>query len=607
MIRKFLKFLGLSLVVLFGTITILLSRSITWMFDTWAHLSMDELVYQLTSPIEGTSEGVINEYIVWCVPITAIVFLTMVIVLISARKNSKLLRRAVCAVLCLSLSCNVYYIGMAWQRLDIGNYIKNRNTESDFIGENYVYASDVDIVFPEQKRNLIYIFLESMETTYADVANGGGFEENYIKELTMLAQENEDFSGSDNMLNGGTMMPNTTWTIAGMLAHSAGIPLDIPIHGLDMDTQETFFPGISSIGDILNAAGYSQTLFIGSEAAFAGRELYFSEHGNYAMKDYLYAIDMGRITPDYKVWWGYEDKKLFDYAKEELLNIAQQEQPFNFTMLTADTHFEDGYVCEDCGTEYGEDRYANVISCASSKVYEFVNWIKEQDFYENTTIVITGDHLTMDSDFCEEIDGTNGRKVYTTYINSAVSPEQPELRREFSVFDNYPTTLASLGVTIEGNRLGLGTNLFSSRETLSEQYGTGFVMEELKKESEFMNELAEKINLENEELLKREGKLPTANVVAGTYDFTTALLPLNITDIQNLCDDAHSVAVAVWVAEDQSDLQWMPAIVMEDGNYYVDINVASFGYKTGGYKIDVYAIHDDGTQQFIGGTVGYVE
>ena len=34
--------------------------------------------------------------------------------------------------------------------------------------------------------------------------------------------------------------------------------------------------------------------------------------------------------------------------------------------------------------------------------------------------------------------------------------------RDFSTLDFFPTTLASLGVQIEGDRLGLGTNLFSN-------------------------------------------------------------------------------------------------------------------------------------------------
>ena len=35
--------------------------------------------------------------------------------------------------------------------------------------------------------------------------------------------------------------------------------------------------------------------------------------------------------------------------------------------------------------------------------------------------------------------------------------------------DMFPTTIASLGATIEGDRLGLGTNLFSGEQTLAEK------------------------------------------------------------------------------------------------------------------------------------------
>ena len=55
---------------------------------------------------------------------------------------------------------------------------------------------------------MIYIYLESMETTYADRKNGGAFAVNYIPELTKLAQENEDFSGESEALNGGYTMPS---------------------------------------------------------------------------------------------------------------------------------------------------------------------------------------------------------------------------------------------------------------------------------------------------------------------------------------------------------------------------------------------------------------
>lgn len=106
-------------------------------------------------------------------------------------------------------------------------------------------------------------------------------------------------------------------------------------------------------------------------------------------------------------------------------------------MLTVDTHFEDGYVCQSCPDTFGDNQYANVMACSSRQVAEFIEWIQEQPFYENTTIVLAGDHLTMDSDFCEDVDEDYVRKTYVSYINSAVETENNTERREYTIFDMF--------------------------------------------------------------------------------------------------------------------------------------------------------------------------
>ena len=58
--------------------------------------------------------------------------------------------------------------------------------------------------------------------------------------------------------------------------------------------------------------------------------------------------------------------------------------------------------------------------------------------------------------------------------------------REYSTFDDFPTTLAALGVEIPGDRLGLGTNLFSGLPTLTEEFGKKAEKKELEKRSDFM-------------------------------------------------------------------------------------------------------------------------
>jgi phosphoglycerol transferase len=114
-----------------------------------------------------------------------------------------------------------------------------------------------------------------------------------------------------------------------------------------------------------------------------------------------------------------------------------------------------------------------------------VKWIQQQDFYDNTTIVISGDHLTMDSGYIQAMGADNfDRKTYVTIINPAQDCTASAEGREYTTMDLYPTTLASLGVEIEGNRLGLGVNLFSEVPTLYEEYGKEYLEEELLKNSD---------------------------------------------------------------------------------------------------------------------------
>ena len=82
------------------------------------------------------------------------------------------------------------------------------------------------------------------------------------------------------------------------------------------------------------------------------------------------------------------------------------------------------------------------------------------------------------------IDNNYDRVVYNAFINSKVLPVNNK-NRVFTTMDMFPTTLAALGVSIEGDRLGLGTNLFSSKKTIPEEIGLDNFNKELKKSSDY--------------------------------------------------------------------------------------------------------------------------
>ena len=586
---KILYWVGEILTVFIAGLSVLLALSVRWMFATWTNLSMDELVYHLTAPLDGTNTDMIWDYVRVCAVPTILVIFFLILILIAWRKKEKvhLFRGIINLVALVGI---IVMLGYTWTELGVGDYLKDQNTESKFIEDEYVDPTDVEVVFPEQKRNLIYIFLESMETTYSDVDDGGAFDENVIPELTEIAQTNEDFSGADPKLNGGYSLAGTTWTMGAMFAQTSGLPLNISISANDMDTQDSFFPGVTTLGDILSDAGYTQTLLIGSEAQFGGRKLYFQEHGNYEMEDYSYAIENGLIPSDYKVWWGYEDQKLFEFAKEKLLQLSQRDEPFNLTMLTVDTHFEDGYVCEQCPTEY-DTQYSNVMACSSRQVGEFLKWSQQQDFYENTTIVISGDHPTMDSDYCAEIDqeGNYDRRVFTAYINAAVYA-QDQQERTYSTFDNFPTTLAALGVQIDGDRLGLGTNLFSGTKTLLEEFGNSKVNAELKKKSEFIEKLSA-MDKTNDALLIREGKMNGADADIDMTHVAEGYIPVAVTNVSDsIVNNLQGLVLTVWTEDGQADVTWYELNPDEEGNYAGVIDLSRFNYKPGTYYVNVRAV-----------------
>ncbi|MDR2589496.1 MAG: LTA synthase family protein [Oscillospiraceae bacterium] len=351
----------------------------------------------------------------------------------------------------------------------------------DFIEENYIDPRTVDIRFPEEKRNLIYIFMESIETTYFSKAQGGDMPVNLMPEFIEIMDQNLFFS--HNSLYGGGSQLTSRWTIAAIVAQTAGLPLmGLPERNA-RSADGTFLSGAYPLGSILEDNGYSNTFIMGSYASFAARDDYLSQHGNYRLFDLTLARELERIPTWYRVWWGFEDEKLYDWAKDEALELAKKDEPFNLTLLTVDTHHISGYVCRLCRDRH-EEQLANVISCASRQVNNFITWLSEQDFYENTTIIIAGDHRSMDPHFFEETTWNYRRMIPYIIINPAVELIGTH-ERMFSTMDIFPTTLAALGVKIQGNRLGLGVNLFSDELTIIEHYSLDFVITELQKFSVF--------------------------------------------------------------------------------------------------------------------------
>ena len=190
-------------------------------------------------------------------------------------------------------------IVVALHNFGVFEYLANQASYSLFYEENYIDPKSVKISFPEKKRNLIFVFTESLETSAASKENGGDRNRSYIPKLEELALENINFS-NNSKLGGAIQVAGTDYTVAGMVAQTAGINMKVDIYGNNYSGYSSSFGGATNLGDILKKNGYKNYIMMGSAAKFGGRDEYFVQHGDYEIFDLISARESGKIPKGFK-------------------------------------------------------------------------------------------------------------------------------------------------------------------------------------------------------------------------------------------------------------------------------------------------------------------
>ena len=460
---------------------------------------IENILFTLKNPIEGTNTDVIGDAFDYCLPRVCVFLFLIFLVNYFILKRKYIIKwkfkvkkstisishgfftKAIALVLSVvGLSMSVSIVD---EDFKISEFLKARAQLSTIYEDYYVDPLSVAMSIDGSKpKNVIQIYIESMETTYASTDVGGKQTTNYIPHLTNLAQTNVSFSSGEK-LGGFLTTSGTSWTMGALMAFTSGVPYSFPIEGNFMSSRTAFASKLNTLGELLQKYNYRQYFQCGSDAVFGGRADYFMQHGDYQILDLQYARDCGYIPSDYHEWWGYEDKYLYEIAKTELLKISATDQPFNYTMLTVDTHATDGYICDLCDDKY-DSVTANVVSCADLQVYNFIEWCKQQDFYEDTVIVLVGDHPRMDNGLVDGVEDGD-RKMYNCFINCSTPAEFKTKNRITTAMDMFPTIVYAMGFRWSENRLGIGTNLFSNEKTLAELMSFEVLSKELQKASLF--------------------------------------------------------------------------------------------------------------------------
>ena len=177
------------IIILF--IVMLVIFSILWGNRTFSVKTLNQMIYHMIVPCDGTDEGIFKDWFVNCFPPSLITTIILGVLLYKTPLVFLFDYQGICiTVLIIGI---LLYVLINYQ---IITYVFDMVRTSKLYEEHYVDPKSVDLEFNE-KRNLIHIYLESVENTYLSKEDGGQEENNYIEELGILANENINFSHNE--------------------------------------------------------------------------------------------------------------------------------------------------------------------------------------------------------------------------------------------------------------------------------------------------------------------------------------------------------------------------------------------------------------------------
>ena len=339
-----------------------------------------------------------------------------------------------------------------------------RNSSEDFIKNNYIKPNIKDFTNKSSNKNLILIYIESLEDLLLD--------KKFISEDSINKLNFSEFSAKKFKRFKPTKYTN--WTIGAIVATQCGIP-DKPIGIFDTQNikinrkklkfgfgMKNFLPNAYCIGDLLKASQYKNIFINADDLNFAATGLFFSQHGYDEIYGKKY-FDNSNYDYDSFTWGGGpNDSVLFDFARKKIIRLKKNKEKFNITILTTDTH-EPGFIDNKCNLEINTNynNLAKALICTSEELYNFVKFI-QNNFSDDTAIIMLGDHIYPQPLHLN----IKNPKIERTLYNRIISKDFSIYRDLISHYDLFPTILNLLDFTFENDRLGLGFSALKSTDII---------------------------------------------------------------------------------------------------------------------------------------------
>ncbi|TMU85526.1 LTA synthase family protein [Bacillus sp. BHET2] len=324
--------------------------------------------------------------------------------------------------------------------------------------DNYVRASyiepDNEMFGVAKNKNLIIVSLESLQNFVINSEVNG-------QEITPFLN---DFIGESYYFNQFYHQ-----TQQGKTSDSEFI-LDNSLYPLNRGAVFFTHSGneFESMTEKLGENGYYTTAMHANNKSFWNRDIMYDSLGYerfYSLPDY-------DVTEENSVNWGMKDIPFFEQSVQ---HMKEMPQPFSTKMITLTNHYpftldeEDQLIDPYTSNDGTVNRYFQTVRYMDEAVKNFINNLKESGLYENSVIVMYGDHYGISE---------NHNKAMSQYLEKDITPfvstqlqqvpmiihipgqKGKTISKVAGQVDLKPTIMHLLGIDTK-NDIQFGSDLFS--------------------------------------------------------------------------------------------------------------------------------------------------
>jgi phosphoglycerol transferase len=324
------------------------------------------------------------------------------------------------------------------------------------------FAKPVFTKLPEIKKNMIIVYLESLEQTYDQV-------EQTKKQYNKI----KPFMADALTVNNVMQTSGSTFTIAGIVSTQCGVPLlarglnNGIYHRKDAGIQiKSFYKDIECLGDRLSNDGYTLSYMNGADARKYSKSSFLSQHG------YTRIFDEFSVSKDEREGrdnlWGLNDEVLYENLRKEAEFLSGEGKPFVLSYLTIATHGPDAYLDTNCEPPpEGQSKMPAAIECSFDALISFYDYMDQKGMMKDTIFVVMSDHLARKNSVGEAL-YTHEERRNLFFVKGVETPMK--ISKLASPLDIYPTLLELLGYQLKDRQANMGFSILSDQQSMIQKY-----------------------------------------------------------------------------------------------------------------------------------------